>query len=122
MGIIPMSEGGGAERRGQRGRRRDRGGLDGAQQADGGQPVGHAQLADNVLEMAVGGFGRDAQVARDILGRPVLRRQLQALALPRRQGGEGAADSFIHERSGPTRGDHEGSPRLPQVVIASLSP
>lgn len=98
MGIIPIGVdgsggGGGSGRRGGEDggdMRRDR--PDRAKQPDGGEAVRNAELADDVLEMPVDGFGGDAEVAADVLGRPVLGGQLQALTLSRGEAEEGVSD------------------------------
>ncbi len=55
------------------------------QQPHGRSAVGDAEPVDGLLDMAVHRLGRDLQLAADLLGRPMLRGELQALTLSRRQ-------------------------------------
>ncbi len=55
------------------------------EKADGAGAVASIQLADGLLDVAVHRLGRDAELPADGLGCPVLRREVQALALA---GGE----------------------------------
>jgi hypothetical protein len=60
-------------------------GLGVEQKADRGGPVGDPELAHRLLDVAIHRLGRDLELAADLLGGPMSRGQLQALALARRQ-------------------------------------
>ena len=83
MGIIPM----GNDPRRSNGF--DASHLSGEQQTHRRGPVGHAELADRLLDMAVHRLRRDLELSTDVLGGPVPRSKIEALTLARRQAVKG---------------------------------